>query len=205
MSGRTLLRYGTTALCAAVGLALSGAAPRSQAAPPAAAVPAEEYAVYAAAMQKVLRAVSFVVLDRTSTFGTPSGIPAAPEFPIEDKARLTSDLVGDFRAKNTRSSRLADGFPTAVSVSLLTEAENRAMFDGCAGGDACGWTAFHKRYPGVSGVTTLSRVGFNEAHDIALLYLSASRDYGPPMGLSLLLAKYEGRWEVIGMAVNRLA
>ena len=84
----------------------------------------------------------------------------------------------------------------------MTEEENRAMFTGCVGGDACGWRGIHNKFPGVSGIITLSRVGFNEAHDIALLYLSNSSDDEAAMGVYLLLAKHEGRWEVVGLAMS---
>jgi len=202
VSQRARFRNGATALFLFVGLALSGAALRPQKVPPPATVPAEEYAVHAAAMQKVLRGVSFVVIDTTSMRNKPSEIPAALTFPPEDKPRLTSDLVSDFKAKNSRPSTLADGFPAVVTVRLMTEEENRAMFAGCVGDGACGWGAFHKKYPGVSGITTLSRVGFNEAHDIALVYLSDSRDYEAAVGMYLLLAKHEGRWEVVSQMVS---
>ena len=199
MRHRTHLRHGTTALSLLVGLAVSGTLLRSQAGPSAAAVPAEEYAVYAAAMQKVLRGVSFVVIDTTSMHDKPGQIPAALAFPPEDKPRLTSNLVGDFKAKNSRPTTLADDFPTVVNVRLMTGDEYRSMFAGCTGGDTCGWSAFRKKYPGMSGITALSRVGFNETDDIALLYLSHSRDYEAGMGLYVLLNKHEGRWEVIGL------
>ena len=200
MSRRTPLRYGTIALSLLAGLTLAGAALRAQNAPPAATVPAEEYAVYAAGMLKVVGGASFVVVDTTSMYNKPSDIPAALRFPPEDKPRLTSDLVGDFKAKNSGPSKLADGFPAVVTVRLMTGEEYRAMFDGCAGGDTCGFSVFYKKYPGVSGVTTLSRVGFNETHDIALLFLSNLSGNIGGLGMYLLLSKHEGRWEVIGRA-----
>jgi hypothetical protein len=202
MGQRTHLRHGTTALFLLVGLAVAGTLLQGQAAVSGATVPAEEYAVYAAAMQKVLRGVSFVVIDTTSMYHKPHELPAALTFPLEDKPRLTTDLVSDFKKKNGRPSTLADRFPTVVSVRLMTGEENRTMFAGCLGGDTCGWSAFRKTYPGMSGITTLSRVGFNETNDIALLYLSCSRDYEAGLGLYVLLAKREGRWEVISLTTN---
>ncbi len=202
MSPRIRLQFGTTALFLFVGLALSGTLLRSQAVAPLAAVPAEEYAVYAAAMLKVVHGSSFVVVDTTSMHNKPGEIPAALNFPPEDKPRLTADLVGDFKMKNSAPSTLASGFPAAVSVTLITEAERQAMFAGCLGGDACGWSVFYKRYAGASGITSLSRVGFNDARDIALLYLGHSRDWEAGMGLYVLLAKHEGRWEVTSLTTS---
>jgi hypothetical protein len=189
-----------SALVLLVGLALSRAALLSQAVPSAGTVSPEEYAVYAAAMQKVVGGVSFVVIDRTSLHDKPGEIPAALRFPLEDTPRLTSDLVSDFKARNRESHALTNGFPAVVTVRLMTEEENRATFDGCVGGDACGWSVFYKRYSGVSGITTLSRVGFNEAHDIALLFLGNRSGNIGGLGMYLLLARHEGRWEVISRA-----
>ncbi len=197
MSQRTRRERLAPVLVILIGLALSGAVRRSQAVPSSDPVPAEEYAVYAAAMQQVVGGISFLVVDTTSMPNKPSEIPEALSFPLEDAPRLTSDMVDDFKTKNSGPHTLAEDFPTLVTVTLMTEVEHRAMFAGCSGGDNCGWAVFYKKYPAAPGITTLSRVGFDATHDFALLYLSNVRDYEAGTGLYLLLAKREGRWKVI--------
>jgi len=161
------------------------------------ATTADDYAVYSVAMEDVVGGGSYVVLDTTTIHGKPEDLDSALNFPIEDAKLITADLLNDFRTKNHQSYAIAQHFPKGVRVQLISERERSVMFSGCMGEVNCGWKTFYEKYPGAPGITSLSRVGFNKAHDTALVYVGNVRDWEVGSGLYLLLAKNNGEWKVI--------
>jgi hypothetical protein len=55
---------------------------------------------------------------------------------------------------------------------------------------------FYERYPNTPGITTLSRVGFNEPLDQALVYIGTMSHWKAGVGYYVLLSKVNGSWLV---------
>jgi len=160
------------------------------------AVTSDDYAVYLAAMEKVVGGGSYVVLDTTTIHGEPDKLDKALSFPIEDADRITADLIEDFKFKNRKPQTIARPFPFEARVTFITEKERSAMFAGCIGEIRCGWKTFYDKYPGAPGITRLSRVGFNQKRDTALVYIGHVRHWEAGEGMYLFLAKTSGKWKV---------
>jgi hypothetical protein len=79
---------------------------------------------------------------------------------------LGDDILGDFKAKNQTSSALERTFTLSVPYTLISEQELAPSFPPTAPG----WDKFYAKYPGSQGRLALSRVGFNQAKDTAVLY-----------------------------------
>lgn len=58
------------------------------------------------------------------------------------------------------------------------------------------WDAFYKAYPGAQGHMTLSRVGFNQTLDEALVYVTNGAGELAWEGYYLLLSKVDRAWKV---------
>ena len=157
----------------------------------------EDYAVYLAAMEKVVGGNSYVILDTTTIRDQPEKLDKALSFPIEDADRITDDLVEDFKYKNRKPQTILRPFPSGTRVTFITEAERSAMFTGCMGEIKCGWKTFYDKYPGAPGITRLSRVGFNRKRDTALVYIGHVRHWEAGEGMYLLLTKTNSEWKVI--------
>ena len=107
---------------------------------------------------------------------------------------LGDDIVGDFKAKNKSSSALERTFTLSVPYTLMSEQEVASIFSSTA----TGWDKFYAKYPDAKGFLALSRVGFNQAKDTAVLY---TEHYGGPTageGDVVLMKKTAGRWTVQG-------
>jgi ABC-type phosphate transport system substrate-binding protein len=89
---------------------------------------------------------------------------------------LVDDIVGDFKAKNQSSSVLERTFTLSVPYTLMSEQEVASIFSS----SATGWGKFYAKYPDAKGRVTLSRVGFNQAKDTAVLYTEYGSHAGVP-------------------------
>jgi hypothetical protein len=63
-----------------------------------------------------------------------------------------------------------------------------------------GWEDFRRQFPGASGLFEVSRVGFNELHNQAVLSIGFQRDWRDGRGHIFWLAK-GSRWEVKGSSM----
>jgi hypothetical protein len=154
----------------------------------------DEYAVYAAAMEEAVGGRSYVVISTTSTHDKPEKLDSALNFPIEFEKAVTDDLVNDFKTKNQKSHPITQQFPKDVHVTLISENEEHELLTNST---KDGWAAFYEKYPGRAGITRLSRVGFNQKGDIAVVYVGNVRSWETGHGAYLLLQKIEGKWKVI--------
>jgi hypothetical protein len=168
------------------------------------AVTADEYAVYAAAMTKATGSVSFVVMETTWIHGKPEDLDRTLSFIDGQIGPLSAELRKDFKSKNQQLHPLAQRFPTDILVTLLSESERSVIFSGSLyqtgenqGGRDVGWKAFYAKYPSASGITSVSRVGFNQQRDIALVYVSNVLDFEVGSGWYLILTKKDGQWKVV--------
>ena len=61
---------------------------------------------------------------------------------------------------------------------------------------ATGWDKFYAKYPDAKGILALSRVGFNQAKDTAVLYTEYQSGPTAGEGDVVLMKKTDGRWTV---------
>ena len=100
----------------------------------------------------------------------------------------------DLKSKNQKQHPIAQHFPSSVTVTLITEREQGELF---ADSHKDAWRSFYQKYGGASGITSLSRVGFNQNRDTAIVYVGNVRNWEAGEGAYLLLTKTDGQWKVV--------
>jgi hypothetical protein len=79
-------------------------------------------------------------------------------------------------------------------IVFITEEQAGELFKA---GDEAGWEVFHTRFPDAQGIYALSRVGFNEEGNQALVYMGLqSQDFTG--GYYSFLGKDEDMWTSLG-------
>ncbi len=88
----------------------------------------------------------------------------------EAKGSVTADMIKDFCEKNRNECKTWVELPSILPVILISDKELDVIFpdDPELGYD--GWQVFHSKYSN-TGITVLSRVGFNRRGDMAMLYV----------------------------------
>lgn len=110
-----------------------------------------------------------------------SGLPSA-----------SKETLNSFVDRNKEHTQLSPDMQLDVEYVLLSADEQQSIF---TQGD--GWKTFYEKYPGSGGYTSLSRVGFNDTLDQALVYIGNMA--GPLMGAGFyyLLEKKNGEWQIL--------
>ena len=104
----------------------------------------------------------------------------------------SKETLNSFVDRNKEPSQLSPDMQLDVEYVLLSDDEQQSIFT-----QAEGWDIFYEKYPGSGGYTSLSRVGFNDELDQAVVY--AGNMAGPLMGAGFyyLLEKKDGEWSII--------
>jgi hypothetical protein len=161
---------------------------------------ADEYDVYSALIQSVYidatQPARIVIYDNTANPGSDSPRLAAGAMKSL-WPDLGDDILSDFKAKNQTSSALERTFTLSVPYTLIGEQELASSFPPTAPG----WDKFYAKYPGSQGRLALSRVGFNQAKDTAVLYTEDGRGATDGEGDVVLMKKTDGRWTVQGRSM----
>jgi hypothetical protein len=84
-------------------------------------------------------------------------------------------------------------FHAQKPVTLVSSAEVGQLF---RPEDKLGWVRFRERFPMSSGITTLSRVVFDERHSHALVYVGNSKDWLSGSGIIFSLSRTDGAWNI---------
>lgn len=105
---------------------------------------------------------------------------------------VSRETVNNYLERNSSPSQLKPDMQLGVEYVLLSAEEQRSIFD-----QPDGWGSFYEKYPDSGGYTVLSRVGFNDTLDQALIYVANVA--GPLMGAGnyYLLEKKDGEWRII--------
>lgn len=105
---------------------------------------------------------------------------------------VSKETLSNYLDRNEKPSQLSPDMQLGVEYVLLSAEEQQSIFS-----EPGGWDAFHKKYPNSGGYTVLSRVGFNNSLDQALIYVGNMG--GPLMGAGFyyLLEKKNGEWQII--------
>jgi hypothetical protein len=159
-----------------------------------------ELDVYSATIQELLlkdRAdtARVILRDRTSA-GYPPGMASMKSTGENEKELLEGSTVEtreDFDAKNKTPCKLEPQIQPAEKIKLLTHTDEQVSFPRGSGS----WKIFYANYPGATGFTLLSRIGFNSARDQALVYFGNSCELLCGHGYLVLLKKHNGKWKVM--------
>jgi hypothetical protein len=161
---------------------------------------ADEVDVYSATIQEVLLkdqdGTAKVILRERTSAGYPPGIASMKSTEDDEKdllASINTETRADFDAQNKTSCILDPRIQPVERIQLLNARDERASLLGRVGG----WKAFYKKYPGATGFTLLSRIGFDSAHDQALVYLGNSCGLLCGHGYLVVLRKHDGKWKVL--------
>jgi hypothetical protein len=188
-----MLRKTLYVLLAVLLVACNGRIPTPAPTPSTAQMDAEEQAVYAALLQKLYSASSYVLMDTTST--APGGVTdtaSTLEHVLLDMRQVDPLTAESFRLRNDSEHPLHAKMDLGSTYVLLSQTEMAQIFSQ----NQDGWQLFYEQYPDAPGITTLSRVGFNTTLDQALVYIGTMSHYLAGAGYYVLLNKVNGVWLV---------
>jgi hypothetical protein len=154
----------------------------------------EEQAVFAMVLEGLYAPATRYVLLVTTTTG-PSGeldVQAAAERIAQTMHDVDDSTLESFKQRNAEPFDLPTGMNLGSDYSLLSPAQRATIFSQ----NRDGWQVFYEMYPSAPGITGLSRVGFNESMDQALVYTGTMSHYLAGAGYYLLLNKVNGTWVI---------
>ncbi|OVE79577.1 hypothetical protein BVY01_02165 [bacterium I07] len=108
----------------------------------------------------------------------------------EDMPQLEKSTLENFLITGKECVKLSDIPDLEIQIVLISESKFLRILK------AGSWEMFYSLYPEVSGVLHITRVGFNDRGDQALMYLSDERSSGEAQG-SLYLLQKENDWRII--------
>jgi len=161
--------------------------------PPAEQMDTEEQAVYAALLRKLYSASSYVIMDTTATCPTGVGNTASTlDRILQNMHGVDQETADSFRARNDAAYPVRPDMNIGSMYVLLNQGEMTQIFSQ----NRDGWQVFYEQYPDAPGITTLSRVGFNDMLDQALVYVGTMSHWLAGAGYYVLLKKVNGAWIV---------
>lgn len=173
--------------------ACTGGTPVPASTPSAEEFDAEEQAVYAALLYNLYSAASYVIMDTTATGPAGVGDTASTlDRIVQDMRGVDQKTADSFRVRNDVAHAVRSDLDLGSAYVLLNQGEMSLIFSQ----NRDGWQAFYDRYPDASGITTLSRVGFNSTLDQALVYVGTMSNWLAGGGYYVLLKKINGSWMV---------
>jgi hypothetical protein len=109
-----------------------------------------------------------------------------------DMHDLEQSTAENFSARNVTTTPVSPDMELGAEYVLVSQEEMSQIFSQ----NRDGWVLFYERYPNTPGITTLSRVGFNEPLDQALVYIGTMSHWKAGVGYYVLLSKVNGSWLV---------
>jgi len=175
-------------------LAACGGKPTSGLSTPSAdQIKLEEQAVYAVLLKDTYSSSTIVIMDTTSTDpGGAVGSSSTIGYVLENMHDVDPSTPENFKVRNDKAYPLAADMDLGVQYILLSQDQRNEMFRQ----NQSGWEVFYHNYPNSPGITELSRVGFNNALDQALVYVGTQSNYLAGAGYYILLKKVEGTWTI---------
>lgn len=161
--------------------------------PSAAQMDLEEQAVYTALLGHLYSASSYVIMDTTAT--SPGGVgdtASTLDHIMQNMHDVDPSTADSFRVRNDAAWPLRPDLQLGSGYVLLSQARMTQFFSQ----NRDGWQLFYEQYPGAPGITTLSRVGLNDALDQALVYVGTLSHYLAGAGYFVLLKRVNGEWVV---------
>jgi len=173
--------------------ACSAATPTPLPTPSAKSIEAGELAVYAALLQAMYPDHNIVLMDQTATGPGGAGDTASTlEYALAQMKGVAPETAANFQARNEAAFPLKPDMDIGLHFTLLSEADMRQIFNV----NQDGWGMFYSRYPDAPGITSVSRVGFNDALDQALVYIGTQSHWLAGAGYFVLMKKVDGAWVI---------
>ena len=153
----------------------------------------EQQAVYAFLLLNLYQHREYVIMDTTSTGVTGvENTTQTLDYVLQNMHSVDSGTVVSFRSRNDAAYPISPDMNIGGPYTLLSQAGRQKIF----GENQSGWEIFYERYPQAPGITTLSRVGFNNSLDQALLYIGTQSNWLVGSGYYILLKKLDGAWSI---------
>jgi len=172
-------------------LAACGAAPTSTPTPSGNQVDVEEQAVYTAVLRELYSASSYVIMEKTATDpGGAENTAQTLDYVLQNMHDVTPATAESFQTRNDAAYPIRTDMDLGVEYVLLSQSGMNEIF----GQNQSGWEIFYNRYPDAPGITTLSRVGFSDSFDQALVYVGTQSYWLAGAGYFFLLRKAGGNW-----------
>jgi hypothetical protein len=110
---------------------------------------------------------------------------------------LSDETIAGFEAGHKQTVTLEPSFCLHLPYSLLSQEDYVSFFGNTDNNNGTEeyWTRFYKRYPDSGGYVWLSNIGFNKAHDQALVYFVNWCGTSCGSGSYILLKKTSGQWK----------
>jgi hypothetical protein len=165
--------------------------------PPAATLDAEEQVVYREILAQKYPASFYVIQAETDPDGTPGDSSPPDQQVMASQVTICRDVrsetTSNYLERNDSAHPVAADMNLAVSYVLITDEELEQIFSGSSDG----WQTFYARYPNAPGIIKLSRVGFDERMDQALVYVGHMFGGLGGEGGFYLLQKDGSAWAVV--------
>ena len=153
----------------------------------------EQQAVYAFLLLNLYQHREYVIMDTTSTGVTGvENTTQTLDYVLQNMHSVDSGTVVSFRSRNDAAYPISPDMNIGGPYTLLSQAGRQKIF----GENQSGWEIFYERYPQAPGITTLSRVGFNNSLDQALVYIGTQSNWLAGSGYYILLKKLDGAWSI---------
>ncbi len=163
----------------------------------------EQYAIYSTLLNKLYQGGHtdrLLIQDRTSvgTIAYKSN-PGVLDEIRQQLPRMQEETLLSFLAANERPHRFDKHFRLPGASRFIDSQQLDDYFAKEGGG---GWGAFNRDYPHWGGFITVSRVGFNQDMNQALLYFSSACADTCGAGGLIFLVKEGVVWRIKGTAAN---
>jgi hypothetical protein len=140
---------------------------------------------------------TFVIRDRTATDTNPRDL-----LPY---AYLSEEAFSDFQAKNKEQYRLENKLSVTTPCVFISKEKEDSLFPTAhitsIDSDSIeqmqnNWNQFYQQYPGMHGIVTFSRVGFNSDKSQAVVYVRYDGGIMTHRGEYFVFAHKNGSWEI---------
>jgi hypothetical protein len=152
----------------------------------------EEERVYKALIEATYPSDVLVIMEQTQTDVLDLASDETYQHVEESLQHLLADTLTNFKTRNDSSYPLKTSMILGRRYTLFSEKDKQDLFQI----NQSGWDVFYNRYPEAPGIITLSRVGFNEQNDQALVYLGIQSYWLAGSGNFYLLNKIDGEWVI---------
>lgn len=152
----------------------------------------EEERVYRALIEAKYPADLLVIMNMTQTDVIDPASDETYKYVKESLQNLSEDTLSDFKTRNDSPYPLKASMILGPRYLLFSEKDKQELFQI----NQSGWDVFYNRYPEAPGIMALSRVGFNEQMNQALVYLGIQSDWLAGSGNFYLLTKIDGEWVI---------
>ena len=153
----------------------------------------EEQAVYAFLLSTQYQHKEYVIMADTATSAT--GVDNTAQtlnYVLQNMHAVALTTLDSFKSRNASAQILRSDMQLGGPYSLLSQSTRNRIF----GQNQSGWDIFYNHYPQAPGITTFSRVGFNESLDQALVYMGTQSNWLAGSGYYILLKKANGTWSI---------